>query len=385
LWVSRLELEDFRNYVREAVELSPGLNLVSGRNAQGKTNLLEAVYCLGGLGSPRGPDATLVREGRERALLHSEIRRRNRILQVDLEFRLGRGQRALVNKTPVSGAGALRELITGVFFGPDDVWLIKGPPDGRRRFLDDLVVKLRPSRDALRRDWERVLRQRNSLLKTAPGRARSSESLAQTLAVWDESFCRIGAQLVVARLEALAALTPYVRKRFEAIAGGGRIELSYASAWLGTDVADGGAPAHVHTVQQALEARVAEVRGREVERGVSLAGPQRDDVEVRVQSDDEQGPPVDARAYASQGDQRTCALSLKLAEHDLLIEALDDEPILLLDDVFSELDPARRRWLVGSVGDGGQVVVSSAEASPAEINGVARVIEVNGGRINASG
>jgi DNA replication and repair protein RecF len=382
-WV---ELEDFRNYGREAVEFAPGLNLVSGRNAQGKTNLLEAVYCLGGLGSPRSADGALVKNGTERALLHAEIRRGTRSLRIDLEFRPGRGQRALVNRTPVSGAKALRELTTAVFFGPDDVGLVKGAPDGRRKFVDDLVVKLRPGRDVMRRDWERVLRQRNTLLKTAPARGRSTESVGETLAVWDESFCRVGAQLVVARLEVLSALLPYVRKRYEAVAGGGRIELAYDSSWLEADIAGGvysTTSPDAPVVQAALETKLDEVRSREIERGVSLVGPQRDDMEIRLLSDGGQGPPIDARIYGSQGDQRTSALALKLGEYDLLTDALHEEPILLLDDVFSELDAERRRWLIESVGERGQVIVSSAETVPTEVVEVARVIEVSGGHVHA--
>jgi DNA replication and repair protein RecF len=382
-WV---ELEDFRNYAREAVEFDPGLNLVSGRNAQGKTNLLEGIYCLGGLGSPRSADAALVKNGTERALLHAEIRRGTRSIRIDLEFRPGRGQRALVNRTPVSGVKALRELTTAVFFGPDDVGVVKGAPDGRRRFIDDLVVKLRPGRDVVRRDWERVLRQRNTLLKTAPARGRSSGSVGETLAVWDESFCRVGAQLVVARLEVLSALLPYVQKRYEAVAGGGRLELGYDSSWLGADVkgvVHSATSPDPQEVQAMLQAKLEEVRAREIERGASLVGPQRDDMEIRLLSDGGQGPPVDARVYGSQGDQRTSALALKLGEYDLLTDALQEEPILLLDDVFSELDARRRKWLIESVGEKGQVIVSSAETAPTEVLGVARVIEVSEGHVHA--
>jgi DNA replication and repair protein RecF len=384
--VRRLELEDFRNYGRGAAEFASGLNLVTGRNAQGKTNLLEAVYCLGGLGSPRSADAALVKDGAERALLHAEIRRGMRSLRIDLEFRPGRGQRALVNRTPVSGAKALRELTTAVFFGPDDVGVVKGPPEGRRKFLDDAVVKLRPGRDVMRRDWDRVLRQRNTLLKTAPARGRSTGFVSETLAVWDESFCRIGAQLVVARLEVLSMLLPYVQKRFEAVAGEGRIELSYDSSWLGADLAavvHPTTPPSASAVQRTLEAKLDDVRVREIERGVSLIGPQRDDIAIRLLSEGGQGPPVDARMYGSQGDQRTSALALKLGEYDLLTDALHEDPILLLDDVFSELDARRRKWLIESVGERGQVIVSSAETAPTEVVGVARVIEIRDGHVHA--
>ena len=172
--IERLVLQDFRNYSSETIELAPGLNLVVGANAQGKTNLLEAIYCIGGMGSPRGSDAVLVREGAERAVLHALVVRGPRRVEVDLEFRPGRGVRALINKTPVRGTRPLRELVVGVFFGPDELSLVKGPPEGRRRFADELVVKLRPAQEALRRDFERVLKQRNALLRSGPRDRKST-------------------------------------------------------------------------------------------------------------------------------------------------------------------------------------------------------------------
>ena len=205
--VDRLVLEDFRNYTLARAEFDPGLNLIVGRNAQGKTNLLEGIYCLSGLGSPRGPDSTLVRDGAERALIHAEVARGERRIEADLEIRPGRGTRALVNKTPVPGLGALSELIVSVFFGPDELSLIKGSPEGRRRFLDDLVVKVRPTREGLRREWERTLKQRNALLKSAPRSA--GPQVLETLEVWDEALCRTGAALTAARLSVLADLMPF--------------------------------------------------------------------------------------------------------------------------------------------------------------------------------
>jgi len=380
----RLVLEDFRNYHSETVEFSSELNLVVGRNAQGKTNLLEAVYFLGGLGSPRASDAGLVRDGAERALLHADIVRGTRAIHVDLEIRPGRSLRTLINKTPAAGSRALRELIVGVFFGPDDLTLIKGPPEGRRRFVDDLIVKLRPARESVRREWDRVLRQRNALLKSAPRGGDANRSARATLDIWDESLVRTGAHLTAARLESLGQLLPFARKRYEQIAGGGGLELAYSSAWLDAEfcTASMTAPAAVDEqyISRALETGIDELRGREVERGMSLVGPQRDDVAVMLASGSGDGSLRDARTYASQGDQRTCALALRLAEYDLLTDVLDEHPVLLLDDVLSELDPARRGWLLDSVRGAGQTIVSSAETAPQEGMEGARVIEVGGGR-----
>ncbi len=376
--ITDLALEDFRNFEAEKVAFNPGLNLIVGRNAQGKTNLLEGVHCLSGLGSPRGPDSALIREGAERALLHGEVIRTERTSAIDIEIRPGRGTRALLNKTPVPRGRGLTSVVVTVFFGPDELSLVKGSPDGRRRFLDELAVKLRPAREATRREWERVLKQRNALLKSARGGARVDE----TLEVWNDSLVRTGATLAKARLESLGALLPYARKRFEEIAGRGTLELNYASSWLGEKAEAAVVAVSVDEVmlQDRLRARMDQLRRAELERGMSLVGPQRDDVVVRLSSG-ASNQVLDARTFASQGDQRTAALALKLAEHDLLSEALDDHPILLLDDVFSELDPKRRGWLATAVKGMSQTLITSAEAGPDDIAGAERVIEVAEGRL----
>ncbi len=382
--VNELVLEDFRNYADEQVRLAPGLNLVIGRNAQGKTNLLEAIHCLSGLGSPRADNAALVRHGRGAALVHADVTRVHRSLHIDLEIKPGRGTRALVNKTAVPRTSALTDVIVTVFFGPDELSLVKGSPDGRRRFLDELVVKLRPARDALRRDLERVLRQRNALLKSL--RAADPSGVHAELEVWDRSLCRSGAAVAAARLEALRDLSPHASKRYEEVAGGGSLTLSYVSSWLPEELAgsisDGTAEIDASSLEEHLAARIERLRRAEVERGATLVGPQRDDVSVRLSS---QGTMLDARAFASQGDQRTSALALKLAEHDLLSESLQDEPILLLDDVFSELDPMRRAWLADAVRDVGQTILTSAEPLALETLRAEKILEVREGRIDVSG
>ncbi|MGH2747582.1 MAG: DNA replication/repair protein RecF [Actinomycetota bacterium] len=382
--VDRLLLEDFRNYRRAELTLAEGMNLVVGRNAQGKTNLLEGIYCLGGLGSPRGPDATLVREGADRSVVRGTVTRGHRSITLDVELRPGRGAHALVNKTPVRGTRALAEIVTCVFFGPDELRIVKGSPGGRRRFLDDLVVKLRPARLSTRQEWERVLRQRNALLKSAPRGPESTETAA-TLDVWEAAMSRTGAALAAARLEALGRLRPYARKRYEAIAGEGTIELAYSSRWLDEDACRAALedPGSVDegALRDALATRLGEVRRQELERGVSLVGPQRDDVAVSLGV----SGLLDARAFASQGDQRTAALALKLGEHDLLADALGESPILLLDDVFSELDPRRREWLSDSVRAESQVVLTSAEPDAIGSARAERTFEVISGEVTEVG
>lgn len=383
--IDHLALEDFRNYGREEIRFASGINLVVGRNAQGKTNLLEAVYVVGGVGSPRSADAALVRTGADRALLHADVTRGARTVRVDLEVGSGKGTRALMNGSPISGTRALRELSVGVFFGPDELSLIKGSPEGRRRFLDEVVVKLRPARDGIRREWERVLKQRNALLKSAPRAGAAGSSARSTLEVWDVAFARAGAELAAARLEVLGRLAPFAAKRYVAIAGGGDLRLGYASAWLSEDDA-AAAVERPDAVDAArlrgiLEAKIEEVRDHEIERGMSLVGPQRDDVGVLLSSASGTRALLDARVYGSQGDQRSCALALKLGEHDLLSDVLGDHPILLLDDVFSELDPARRTWLAEAVRGIGQTFISSAEPGALEAVGEGSVVEVDDGRL----
>jgi DNA replication and repair protein RecF len=384
LQVGHILLEDFRNYERQEASLCDGLNLVVGRNAQGKTNLLEAVYCLSGLGSPRAPDAALVRQGAERALLHAQVTRGARTVSIDMELRPGRRSRTLINKNAISSARALSESMVSVFFGPDELSLVKGSPDGRRRFLDDLVVKLRPAQQTLRREWERVLKQRNAQLRTM--KKNGIRVVDENLAVWDEAFCRAGARLGAARLRSLSALLPYATDRYREVAGAGSLGLAYESTWLPQKVSDAamrGESPNEEELAGSLAKRIEELRMGELERGASLAGPGRDDVIVRLEN--QQGVLLEARTYASQGDQRTAALALKLGEHDLLKTELDDPPVLLLDDVFSELDPKRRGWLRDAVESAGQTLLSSAETETWAEVGAGRVFEVTAGRIEQRG
>jgi DNA replication and repair protein RecF len=369
------------------MSFASGLNLVVGRNAQGKTNLLEAVYCLSGLGSPRGPDSALIHQGAENALIHATVARRGRVAKIDLELRPARAARALVNGTALRSARALGETCVSVFFGPDELSLVKGSPEGRRRFLDDLIVKMRPAQAKLRREWERVLKQRNALLKEAPFRGGRRVAPA-TQEVWDEAFCRAGGALAAARLRALAALVPHASRRYTDVAQGGELRLGYVSSWLSAERSDRTLvePGSIDEgeLAEALEKRLEEVRERELERGISLAGPGRDDIGLRLRAESI-GALLDARAYASQGDQRTTALALKLAEHDLLTEVLGDTPVLLLDDVFSELDPGRRGWLQEAVIGSGQTLLSTTEAATVESLRAEQTMHVESGTVSLIG
>ncbi len=354
MFVEHLALEEFRNYATASVDLDPGLNLVVGRNAQGKTNLLEAVYLLGGLGSPRAADTSLVRTGAEAAFVHADISRAGRSVRIDLELRAGKANRALVNRARVPSVRSLTETFVPVYFGPDDLDLVKGGPDARRRSLDELIVKRWPARHDLRIEFDRVLRQRNALLKSMPPSGQGRDAAVSTLDVWDEAFARAGAALTASRLQVIDLLRAPAAKHFGVIAGGGEMELSFESRWLDAESEE---PAKEDLASLLLGALV-EARPRELERRIGLVGPQRDDLRITVTS---AGDRIDARLFASQGEQRTAVLALKLAEMDVLRDGLGDEPVVLLDDVFSELDEVRRRALAEAVGAGGQTIVSCTE------------------------
>lgn len=376
--LERLALEDFRNYTRAAAEFAPGLNLIVGRNAQGKTNLLEAAYCMSGMPSPRGSDAVLIKTGRDVAVIRGDVTRGERTVHVDLELKAGRRRRALVNRATLPRGRTVGEVLTAVFFGPDELALVKGPPEGRRRFLDELVVKLRPARDALRREFDKVLRQRNALLRDV----RGGEGAPSDLETWDKAFCGAAAELASARLEALAGLIPLAADRYQSVAGGGEMKIGYSSSWVPEELSAGALAGDVlsaDALSDVLGSRLHRLRGAEMERGTTLAGPQRDDVVVQLANDDGVS---DARTHASQGDQRTCALACKLAEQDLLTRALEERPILLLDDVFSELDPARRGWLAKSVQEMGQTLVTTTALEDLEVAGIQRVFEVTAGEVS---
>ncbi len=369
--VAHLGVEDFRNYERAEVAFEPGLNLVVGPNAQGKTNLLEAIYVLTGFPSPRGPDPIVVRNGAEHAIVHGSVVRAERTTRVDIELRPGRGRRVLVNRAALPAGRSVAEVVAAVYFGPDELALVKGAPEGRRRFLDDLVVKLRPARDGLRKEWERVLRQRNAALRAT--RARYGGRPDDSLAVWTEAFARAGAALTSARLEVLTALQPVVAERYGSVAGAGEVELSYSSSWVREPTHDAGA------LQEQLTAAIGGVAAQEIERGQSLVGPQRDDFSVVIRTGE--GAPIEARTHASQGDQRTCALALKLAEHDVLTAAIGEQPVILLDDVFSELDPTRRAWLAKSVAELDQALVTTTAAEDLDLAGVDVIFDVANGKV----
>jgi len=367
VYVAHLSLHDFRSYATAEVELSPGATAFVGRNGQGKTNLVEAIDYLSRLSSHRvASDAPLVRAGREQAVVRAAVVRDGRTAVLEVELNPGRSNRARVNRAPLPRARDLVGLVRTVVFSPEDLTLVKGDPSDRRRFLDDLLVLRIPRLAGVRADYERILRQRNSLLKTLRQSGRRSAP-PETLAVWDEHLARVGAELLAERLALVDALRPYLGKAYETVARGATrddADIEYKPSF------DLGGRTVRDDLAEALLAEVERRRGDELDRGVSLVGPHRDELLLTLgHGASESRLPV--KGYASHGESWSFALALRLASYDLL-RADGDDPILILDDVFAELDSERRTQLAELVADAEQVLVTAAVAAdvPAALAGV---------------
>ena len=357
--VSALSLTDFRSWVQADVALEPGSTALVGSNGQGKTNLVEALGYVATLGSHRvSADAPLVRAGTERAVVRARIERDGRSTLVELELNPGRANRARVNRGPVPRAKEVLGLLRTVLFAPEDLSLVRGDPGERRRFLDDLLVLRAPRLAGVRADYERVLRQRNALLKTAFLARRSGGGDMRTLDVWDSHLARAGAELLAARLALVDDLRPLVAVAYEQVsAGQGATRLEYRSSLTaGPDSPALSDRADRELLTAALLLELSRVRPQEVERGVSLVGPHRDDLVLSLGD-------LPVRGYASHGESWSFALALRLASWKLLIaDGPGAEPVLLLDDVFAELDVGRRERLAELVAGAEQVLVTAAVA-----------------------
>jgi DNA replication and repair protein RecF len=373
----RLAVADFRSWERAELDLEPGVTVLVGPNGVGKTNLVEAVGYLATLGSHRvATDAPLVRRGADRAVVRATVVHRGRELAVEVEIAPGRANRARVNRAPVPRPREVLGILRTVLFAPEDLALVRGDPAERRRFLDDLLVSRRPRYAAVRADYDRVLRQRSALLKTARSGARASaEADLRTLDVWDGHLARHGAALLAGRLDLVDRLAgPAVEAFAEVAPTSEPIALVYRSSLAGEDRSGVELPRTPDELEPLLLDALVRVRRQEVERGVCLVGPHRDDLELRLGA----GP---AKGYASHGESWALALALRLASYRLLC-ADDVEPVLILDDVFAELDDRRRRALAGVAARAEQVLVTAAVGDdiPTELAG--RWCAVSGGRVD---
>ena len=339
--VRRLELVDFRNYVAAQFDLDPGTTAVIGRNGQGKTNFAESLAYLATLASFRGaPPEALIRVGTDTAIVRATVvhdDRRELLVEAELS-RAGRN-RVLVNRQRLPRVRDLLGVVRVSVFSPDDLALVKGGPGERRAFMDDTLVALALKYDSMRLELDRIVRQRNTLLKQAGGRLDADATI--TLDVWDMRLADIGDQFGRARSVLVDKLAPMVREAYEQLAGRAvATELRYTPAWR----------------QAGLAVALAEARRDDVRRGVSTVGPHRDDVDVILGD-------MPARTHASQGEQRTLALALRLAAHRLVADRSGSAPVLVLDDVLSELDPERSAALLVHLPPG-QVILTTASALP---------------------
>ena len=349
--VAHLSLADFRSYARAELPLDPGVTAFTGPNGQGKTNLVEAVGYVATLASHRvAGDAPLVRLGAERAVIRASVVRDQRPTLVELELNPGKANRARINRSDNVRPRDVLGLLRTVLFAPEDLALVKGDPGERRRFLDELLVARAPRLAGVRQDYERVLKQRNALLKSAAMARRSSGRVElSTLDVWDDHLARAGAELLASRLDLVALLQPLVRAAYEELApGGGPTRLEYRSS-MGEGVPLGGGREPLYA---ALLGAMGAARKQEIERGVTLVGPHRDELGLHLGE-------LPAKGYASHGESWSFALALRLASYELL-RADGGEPVLILDDVFAELDTRRRERLAELVANGEQVLVTAA-------------------------
>lgn len=383
--VTHLSLADFRNYETADLDLRPGPNLLVGSNGQGKTNLVEAIGFLATLGSHRvASDHALVRAGAESAIIRARLEHAERSVLVEAQINRAGANRAQVNRVATKPRELPRYVAT-VLFAPEDLSLVRGDPGGRRRYLDGLLVQLAPRLAGVLADYERVVKQRSTLLKSARA-ARISESSLATLAVWDERLVELGSEIIVERARLVDRIRPHVAAAYRAIAGESHsADLGARLSILG-DIPDDDDP--VDAVSAALdagevrgtfEAAIARVRRAELDRGLTLVGPHRDDLVLTLNG-------LPARGYASHGESWSFALALKLAAAAALrADSPLGDPVVILDDVFAELDASRRTRLASAIADYEQVLITAAVAEdvPAELR--VGEVRVRAGRILAEG
>jgi DNA replication and repair protein RecF len=372
VYVRQLQVVDFRSWEHADLTFEPGPSVLVGANGQGKTNLIEAIGYTATLGSHRvATDAPMIRHGASRAVVRTAVVSEGRELTIELEITAGKANRARVNRGPVPRPRDVLGILRTVLFAPEDLALVRGDPGERRRFLDDLLVLRAPRYAGVRSDYERVLKQRNALLKSsgAARRAGSKGDIA-TLDVWDGHLATHGGQLLAARLDLVADLAPHVAAAYEGVAGSDKT--ASASIRYRSSVGDmlepgygvpGGDRADSEVVGDALLAALAANRSLELERGISMVGPHRDELELILGE-------MPAKGYASHGESWSYALALKLGAYELL-RAEGTEPVLVLDDVFAELDRRRRARLAEVAAAAEQVLITAAveEDVPAELTG----------------
>lgn len=389
--VEHLSLVDFRNYAAADVDLGPGPNVFVGRNGQGKTNLVEAIAFFATLGSHRvSNDAPMVRDGADAAIIRARLAHGGRHVQLEVQVNRQGSNKARVNGAPVKPV-ELPRYAQVVLFAPEDLQIVRGDPSARRRFADQLLVQRTPRMAGVIADYDRVLKQRTALLKSARARGIRGDALS-TLDVWDDKLVSLGTQLISARLALATDLATPLAAAYTAIAGADhspQIEWALSVAGVDTDEdgddrpgssaaaepSAGGVDASAARIAELFRQALAAKRASELERGLTLVGPHRDDLLLRIRG-------LAVKGYASHGESWSVALSLRLASAELLrADSRLGDPVLILDDVFAELDTDRRSRLAQLAADYEQVVVTAAVEGDVPEGLRARMVRVEAGRI----
>ena len=378
--VARLSLIDYRNYERADLELGPGATVFVGRNGQGKTNLVEAIGYLSTLGSHRvSGDQALIRAGADAAIVRALLTHADRELLVELQLNRQGANRAQLNRSPVK-TRELPRYAHSVLFAPEDLAIVRGEPSVRRRMLDELLVQRTPRLSGVMADYERVLKQRNSLLKSARARGLADDKLT-TLDIWDERLVELGAELIDQRVALIGELAAPLAAAYRSIvdadhAPGLRPLLSIDGGDPDDEAtSDAAAPVAVGDTRTRFTEALSRLRSKELERGVTLVGPHRDDILLLLNG-------LPAKGYASHGESWSFALSLRLASAELLQrDSTTGDPVLVLDDVFAELDRLRRERLAEAIGGFEQVLVTAAVLEDVPEPLTARIVHIDGGRI----
>jgi DNA replication and repair protein RecF len=360
--VKHLTLSNFRNYETVELPLSTGVNLLVGKNGQGKTNLAEAIFFAATLSSHRVSGyLPLIRQGENKAIVRVLARFEDRENLLELELNAETPNRARINKSDTPRIRDILGYVNAVIFSPEDLDIVKRDPANRRAFIDELIVQLSPRMSAVYSDYERVLKQRNTLLRTAKNMSSSSSGLS-TLDSWDQSLVKIGSEIIATRFDVAQRIAPYLSDAYEAIADEKNDpSIQLKSSLISNDSETDGTSAQLLTgdkseIEELYRSRLALLRNKEIERGITLVGPHRDDLLLLLGT-------LPAKGYISHGESWSYALALKLASASLIRkDARAGDPILILDDVFAELDSTRRSRLANLISHNEQVIITAAVA-----------------------
>ena len=390
MFIKHLSLASFRNYKNAEIALQPGVNLLVGPNGQGKTNLVEAIRYLSTLASHRVAGyLPLIKQDEPQAAIRAMASHADRDILIELELNRDSANKARINKSPAPRVRDILGLVNSVTFAPEDLDIVKRDPTNRRAFIDELVVQVWPRFAGVYSDYERVLKQRNTLLKTARQTGAKGSALS-TLDAWDQSLVSYGSEIIAARVDLVERLRPHLFEAYQSIAiANNEPRILVKSSLLGTAIPSGWGDdddsedlEYIQTADRAeiealYSAKLATVRTKELERGITLLGPHRDDLVLMLGT-------LPAKGYASHGESWSYALALRLASIALLrAETRTGDPILILDDVFAELDAGRRARLAGMVAGNEQVLITAAVAEDVPEELIATVFHVKHGEVSA--